>query len=207
MAWNPARPDLVRYQVSGVRCKDPALPPYSLSLVRPRPRNRMRAWGLWCDPLSRTRFEPSECRAGSHCSLVWEGGHVLLSPVAIETCAGRLCIVTDYGHSYNFLPMRLSSCLQLAHSSLIRGVSKNVQIRRPHWRGVAPLVRSPVPGEVCAGRLAEAEAETFKGAERACAAGGCRQALFRTCRPGGRWPAGAPEPKQTEPGQGLRTRI
>jgi len=64
--------------------------------------------------------------------------------------------------------------------------------------GVGNLVLSGVTDEVCAGRLAEAKARMLKGAERACAVGGVRQAVFRTCRPEGRWLAGAPEPKQTE---------
>jgi hypothetical protein len=59
--------------------------------------------------------------------------------------------------------------------------------------GVGFLVLSPVPDAVCAGRLAEAEAESLKGAERSCSAPADQKVDGN---------AGAPEPKQTETGQG-----
>ena len=63
--------------------------------------------------------------------------------------------------------------------------------------GSGPMVPSPVPHEVCAGRLAEAEAESLKGAVH----GGSAPTDRKTRRL-----AGAPEPNQTETEQGWHCR-
>jgi hypothetical protein len=55
------------------------------------------------------------------------------------------------------------------------------------------LMLSPVPDEVFAGRLAEAEAESFKGEEPPCSAPVVREQDGN---------AGAPESKKTESEQG-----